>query len=140
MSLTSTLVGGGGTGIAFGPYGVGRGRPLKTNTAVFTGTIGSVSASALLARIDEARRKGVKLMTAMTGGHDQYLTDGVFDMAKWKAKMDAYNTPTIKQAVAAAVADGTLIGNSVMESRACLRCGRREYVGSEGHHDQGPGG
>jgi hypothetical protein len=51
----------------------------------------------------------------MTGGHEPYLTNGVFDMAKWKATMDTYNTPTLKQAVAAAVADGTIIGNSVMD-------------------------
>ncbi len=102
--------------IPFGPYGAwGETATLKTNTAVFTGSIGSVSASALVARIDEARSRGVKLMTAMTGGHDPYLTNGVFDMAKWKAKMDTYNTATIKQAVAAAVADGGLIGNSVMD-------------------------
>jgi hypothetical protein len=52
----------------------------------------------------------------MTGGaRANYLTDGVFDMAKWKAKMDQYNTPAIRSAVAAAVADGTIIGNSVMD-------------------------
>jgi len=102
--------------IPFGPYGAwSEAATLRTNTAVFTGAIGSVSATALVARINEARRKGVKLMTAMTGGHEPYLTRGVFDMAKWKAKMDTYSTPGIKQAVAAAVADGTLIGNSVMD-------------------------
>ena len=43
------------------------------------------------------------------------MTDGKFDLAKWRARMDTYNTPAIKQAVAAAVADGTIIGNSVMD-------------------------
>jgi hypothetical protein len=43
------------------------------------------------------------------------MTNGVFDMAKWRARMDTYNTPTIKAAIAAAVADGTIIGNSVMD-------------------------
>jgi hypothetical protein len=122
VTLTRSAGGGtpeptpGGRSISFGPYGAwAETASLKTNTAVFTGTIGSVSASALVGRIGEARRRGVALMTAMTGGHKPYLTDGVFDMAKWKAKMDTYNTPTIKQAVAAATADGTLIGNSVMD-------------------------
>jgi hypothetical protein len=121
--VTLSLAVGGGTpepvpgrSIPFGPYGAwGEAATLKTNTAVFTGSIGSVSANALVARINEARKKGVRLLTAMTGGHEPYLTNGVFDMAKWKARMDTYNTPTIKQAVAAAVADGTLIGNSVMD-------------------------
>jgi hypothetical protein len=103
-------------GIPFGPYGAWTGSAnLKTNMAAFTGSIGSVSAGALVSRINEARRKGVTLLTAMTGGHDPYLTNGVFDMGKWKATMDGYNTPTIRQAVADAVADGVLIGNSVMD-------------------------
>jgi hypothetical protein len=112
----ATTSGGGVSGIPFGPYGAWDGAAtLKTGTAVFTGGIGSVSASALVSRITEARRRRVELITAMTGGHDPYLTNGVFDMAKWKARMDTYNTPAIRQAVAAAVADGTLIGNSVMD-------------------------
>jgi hypothetical protein len=58
----------------------------------------------------------MKLILTMTGGgHQNYMTDGAFDIAKWQAKMDAYNTPTIEAAVAAAVADGTIIGNSVMD-------------------------
>jgi hypothetical protein len=36
-------------------------------------------------------------------------------MAKWKAKMNTFNTSTIKSAVAAAVADGTIVGNIVMD-------------------------
>jgi hypothetical protein len=115
VSLAVTSGGAGVAGIPFGPYGAWDGATLKTGAAIFTGSIGSVSASSLVSRIDEARRRGVKLMTAMTGGHDPYLTDGVFDMAKWKARMDTYNTPTLRQAVAAAVADGILIGNSVMD-------------------------
>jgi hypothetical protein len=56
----------------------------------------------------------------MTGGdHDQYksVIDGVyqFDMAKWRAKMNTYNTAEIKSAVAAGVADGTIVGNIVMD-------------------------
>ncbi|MFL5448201.1 MAG: hypothetical protein ACJ8AX_06615, partial [Gemmatimonadales bacterium] len=34
---------------------------------------------------------------------------------KWQAKKDTYNTPAIRAAEAAAVADGTNIGNSVMD-------------------------
>jgi hypothetical protein len=55
-------------------------------------------------------------MLNMTGGHhDRYMTDGVFDFEKWKAAIDAYNTAAIRQAVADAVADGTIVGNSVMD-------------------------
>ena len=127
------IPGSGARSIPFGPYGAwAEAATLRTNMAVFTGAIGSVSPSALVARINEARRRGVNLMTAMTGGHKPYLTNGVFDMAKWKAKMDAYNTPAIKQAVAAAVADGTLIGNSVMDEPHVKGLGDGNTWGPEG--------
>jgi hypothetical protein len=52
----------------------------------------------------------------MTGGsHEQYKTNGAFDLVKWQAVMNRYNTPEIRAAVAAGVADGTIIGNSVMD-------------------------
>jgi hypothetical protein len=52
----------------------------------------------------------------MTGGaRANYLTNGVFDMAKWQARMKAFDTPEIRQAVARAVSEGVLIANSVMD-------------------------
>ena len=52
----------------------------------------------------------------MTGGaHNLYKTAGVFDLAKWQAAMDAYNTQAIRDAIAEGVADGTIVGNSVMD-------------------------
>jgi hypothetical protein len=79
-------------------------------------TIQGVSPSNIVSRLGAARAVKAGLMLNMTGGnHEKYMTDGVFDYAKWKAAMDAYNTPTIRQAIAAAVADGTIVGNSVMD-------------------------
>nr|MBA3445209.1 PKD domain-containing protein [Gemmatimonadales bacterium] len=49
------------------------------------------------------------------GSHDKYKTDGKFDLAKWQAVMDAYNTSAIKTAVAEGVADGTIVMNNVMD-------------------------
>ena len=78
----------------------------------------------ILTRIDAARAKGLKLVLAMTGGSpDRYTTDGRFDLEKWKhgnplfagAGMDGYDTNPIKTAVAQAVADGIILGNSVMD-------------------------
>jgi hypothetical protein len=70
----------------------------------------------ILIRLADARRRNVKVLMNMTGGsHSNYMTNGVFDMAKWRAKMDLYNTPAIKAAVAEGVADGTILGNSVMD-------------------------
>jgi hypothetical protein len=58
----------------------------------------------------------MKMVIAMTGGgRANYLTDGVFDMAKWQARVDRFNRPAIREAVAQAVSEGILIGNSVMD-------------------------
>jgi len=103
-------------GIPFGPFDAWDATGLKPNTDVFTASIGSTNPSNILRRISAARAKGVKLILTMTGGsHQNYLSGGVFDMAKWQRRMDAYNTPPIQSAIAAAVADGTIIGNSVMD-------------------------
>ena len=70
----------------------------------------------MVSHIQAARSKGVRLLLVMTGGsHDKYKTDGVFDQAKWQAAMDKFDTQSIRDAVAAGVADGTIIGNSVMD-------------------------
>ena len=104
------------SGIPFGPFAAWNATGLKVNTEVFTASIGSINPDNILERIAIARDKRMKLILTMTGGaHQNYLTDGVFDMVKWQAKMDDYKTPTIIAAVAAAVADGTIIGNSVMD-------------------------
>jgi hypothetical protein len=78
----------------------------------------------ILALIDKARANNRKIVTAMTGGaHSWYITNGKFDMNKWKhgdpavfgTGMDGYNTPAIKEAVAQAVADGVILGNVIMD-------------------------
>jgi hypothetical protein len=78
----------------------------------------------ILTRIDAARAKGLKLVLTLTGGaHDRYITDGRFDLEKWKhgnplyrgSGMDGYDTEAIKTAVAQAVADGVVLGSSVMD-------------------------
>jgi hypothetical protein len=116
VTVTTPLGSGTPTGIPYGPYGAWNFAELKPNTEVFTGSIGSVNAGVIIDRINTARTKGNRLILAMTGGaHEKYLTNGVFDPAKWEATMNTYNTAAIKTAVAAAVADGTIIGNSVMD-------------------------
>jgi hypothetical protein len=105
-----------GSGIPFGPYNAWDGTTLKSNTGEFTAAIGAVTSSNILAQITEARSKHKRLVLAMTGGgHQNYMTDGVFDYSKWKARMDSFNTPEIRDAVAKAVADGTIVGNNVMD-------------------------
>ena len=90
-----------GAGVSGGPY---------------TMTLDPYTASTILDKLAEARSKGYGVLMNMTGGsHSNYMTDGYFDMAKWKARMDSFNTREIRAAVAQGVADGTIIGNSVMD-------------------------
>ena len=103
-----------GVGIPFGPSGSML--TATTQVAPFTMTVQGVTPSNILSYLAKARYSKSKVSLNMTGGHhDKYMTNGRFDMAKWTAAMDAYNTPAIKQAVAEAVADRTIVGNSVMD-------------------------
>jgi PKD repeat protein len=105
-------------GTPFGIFGMWT-SPTATQisgVAPFTASHDDEEPTGLVRQIDAARSKGVHLIFAMTGGsHDRYKTDGVFDLGKWQAAMDAYNTPAIRTAVAQGVADGTIIGNSVLD-------------------------
>jgi hypothetical protein len=105
-----------GTGIPFGPSGnVLNG---TTETTPFTMLIQGVSPSSIVSYLATARAGRIRLELNMTGGkHELNFAPGGhrFDLPTWKKRMDAYNTPTIRQAVAAAVADGIIVGNSVMD-------------------------
>jgi len=82
----------------------------------FTGSIGNTDPTGLVTQLSSARQMGLHLVLFMTGGdHLNYITNGTFDLAKWKARMDQFNTATIKSAVAAGVKDGTIVGNSLMD-------------------------
>jgi hypothetical protein len=104
------------SGIPVGLLNMWRGTQLLDHSEIFTMTFGGETPQTLVARLSIARERGIRMVTAMTGGgRANYLTDGVFDMAKWRARMDRYNTPAIREAVAVAVSEGVLIGNSVMD-------------------------
>jgi hypothetical protein len=105
-------------GVPFGLDGIWT-SPTATRSsgvAAFTASRDYEAPSELIVHIDAARAKGIRLLLLLTGGsHDRYKTDGVFDMAKWTAAVDKFDTPAIRDAIAAGVADGTIIGNSVMD-------------------------
>jgi hypothetical protein len=117
ITITTPLGSGPGTGIPYGPFGLWNSYSgLDWAPVPFTTSQNYTSPETLLAQIATARQLNQKLVLAMTGGaHSNYITNGVFDLAKWTARMDQYKTPEIKSAVAAGVADGTIIGNSVMD-------------------------
>lgn len=105
-------------GIPFGVYNLWTSTTTtrSSGAAAYTASHDFVPAAEIVAQIAAARAHGVRLVLAMTGGsHDRYTTNGVFDLAKWQAAMDEFDTPAIRDAVAEGVADGTVIGNSVMD-------------------------
>jgi PKD repeat protein len=104
------------SGIPYGSSDLWKGTTLVWGPAPFTTSNNYTDAVTVVRQIDAARAIKQKLILNMTGGaHARYKTDGKFDLAKWKAVMDTYDTPAIKAAVQAAVADGTVIVNLVMD-------------------------
>ncbi|HEY8257364.1 MAG TPA: hypothetical protein VIG08_06880 [Gemmatimonadales bacterium] len=101
-------------GVPFGSFGLLSN--AGANQAAANLSIDGYSSGTIVSRLAQARTKGMHVLMNMTGGdHKNYISDGHFDMARWQAKMNSYNTPTIRAAIAQAVADGTIIGNSVMD-------------------------
>jgi len=78
----------------------------------------------IISRIGTARAGGYKIMIEMPGGSHSNETsallsviDGVlqFDEGKWRAIVDQFNTPEIRQAIADGVRDGVIIGDVIMD-------------------------
>jgi hypothetical protein len=111
-----------GTGL---PYGFYRLLLNTSDPGVLTLSAESNSPSTIATRIDYARQRGVHMMLAMTGGSHTAANPGCclsvingvlqFDHAKWTATLQKFNTTAIKQALAVGVADGTIIGATVMD-------------------------
>jgi hypothetical protein len=106
----------GQTGRVGVPFGVSGVLTAGVGAAPFTMSLDGYNAGSVLARLADARAANVGVLMNMTGGdHNNYITNGAFDLGKWKAKVDTYGTPAIKSAIATAVATGTIVGNSVMD-------------------------
>jgi len=104
------------SGIAFGPYGLyATVTEFKANAGPFTGSIENSFANSIVQRISAARQQQHRIVLAMTAGSNEYITNGKFDLSKWKSRMNTFNTTTIKKAVADAVADGTVVGNKLID-------------------------
>jgi hypothetical protein len=113
IAITQPLGSGSAVGIAYGAFGLMLAgvTPPSMNLS-----LDGYQPYNIISRIDAARANRMHLVLAMTGGgHSNYMTNGVFDRSKWNAKMDLFNTPEIRTAVAGGVADGTIIGASVMD-------------------------
>jgi hypothetical protein len=104
------------SGIAFGPFWLWDHSTVVDGPEPFTASINFTDVFVVLGQIGAARAMNQRLMLAMTDDSTEYYkTDGKFDLAKWKWHMDRYRTAEIQAAVAGGVADGTIIGNSVID-------------------------
>ncbi|MEO8089664.1 MAG: hypothetical protein ABI703_05145 [Gemmatimonadales bacterium] len=104
-------------GVPFGPYNIMNSYTTYAwGPAPFTVSLnGNTGPGGVVQQIQAARNKGQKLMLSLTDGRRSYqITNGKFDMAKWKLRMDGYNTTAIKAEVARGLADGTIIGNATI--------------------------
>jgi len=112
------------TGIPYGPFGLWKMTTLKWGPEPFTASHNFINADSLVLQINAARNKGQRLVVAMTGGAaEQYTTDGQFDMTKWKNVMNTYRKSALKKAVAAAVSDGTIIGDMLIDEPEVVKWG-----------------
>jgi hypothetical protein len=103
-------------GVPFGPFALWNDAQLKPTAVAFTASQNYVSPENVVRLIANARDAGQKVILVLTGGAPkQYSTNGAFDLAKWEARIDQYNTTPIRDAIAAGVADGTVLGNSLMD-------------------------
>lgn len=103
-------------GIPYGPIGLWTMNKLNWGPKPFTGSMNFTNADTLVLQINAARNKGQRVIVAMTGGpSSRYTTNGQFDLTKWKNTMNTFNKSALKTAVAAAVSDGTLIGNTMID-------------------------
>lgn len=98
---------------AFGPFGMYR----DPNAAKgFTAGLSYADPEGLVALLAKLRANQQRAFLALTGGaHRQYITNGKFDLAKWKAGTARYNTPALKAALESGVADGTILGYNMLD-------------------------
>jgi hypothetical protein len=112
------------SGIPYGPFGLWKMTTLKWGPEPFTASHNFINADSLVLQINAARSKGQRLVVAMTGGAtEQYTTDGQFDLTKWKNVMNTYKKSALKRAVTAAVSDGTIIGNLLIDEPEVAKWG-----------------
>ena len=112
----SALLSAGPPGVPFGPFGLWHGaQPMETSIP-FTASQNFTSPETVIPMIANARAAKQTLILALTGGAEsKYSTDGAFDLTKWERRIDQYNTGPIREAIAAGVADGTVLGNSLLD-------------------------
>jgi len=105
------------TGRGYGPFGLMSGYTAwDFGPAPFTASLQSDDPTGVVKRINFARQNNHRLVLFISSAkHAYYITNGHFDFTKWKNAVNQFNTGTIRTAIAAAVADGTVIGGNMMD-------------------------
>jgi hypothetical protein len=105
-------------GVPFGPFSAwSNNTEPRANTEVFSMGVYSEQPENIVERLTNAAALG-KLMVPMitSGNHDLYKdAAGNFEYAKWKARVDLFNTSAIKTAVTQAFNNGTLLGFNMLD-------------------------
>jgi PKD repeat protein len=123
-----------GEGRPFGPFNLLIGVESKETVGVqhFNLDHSYASPSNLVRRIEYARRTNMRLATTIPGNsHSPWIVNGRFNETLWNAGVDSFNTTANRAAVAAAVADGTIPFNSMIDEPT---------HSSWGDYFDGPGG
>jgi concanavalin A-like lectin/glucanase superfamily protein len=113
----------GAIGVPFGPDGAwSLSQPTEPapNTSVFSMGATAEQPNNIVNRLEHAAEIGKKALLMITGGgHNNYKTPadatGHFDYAKWKARVNLFNTSAIKTAVTDAFNNGTLVGFNMLD-------------------------
>lgn len=104
------------SGVPYGPTDLFRYSWDTPAVRGFSGGLLYASPKGILKLLNGMKRHNVRAFLKMTGEPQKtYMTRGKFDFYKWKKATAKYNTPTIRRAIAAAVADGTLLGYSMID-------------------------
>jgi hypothetical protein len=108
----------------FGPVGLWNSpTTVSWGPKPFTFSQNSNNPSSLVTQISAARSMGQRLVLALSASNSNNTTGGRFDFAKWKSHINAYNTTAIRNAIAAGVSDGTIIGNMLLDEPETKRWG-----------------
>jgi hypothetical protein len=113
------------SGIPYGPTSLwANATTLSAGASPFSGSQVNVEPNNVTTVISTARSKGQRIILAMTGGSaKQFLSNGKFDVNKWKSAMAKFNTTTIRNAIAQAVSDGIVVGNTMMDEPETVKWG-----------------
>jgi len=113
------------SGIPYGPTSLwANATTLSAGSAPFNGSQVSVGPGSILTAIATARTKSQRIILAMTAASaTTFLTNGKFDVTKWKSQMSRFNTASIRNGIAQAVSDGVVLGNMMMDEPETVRWG-----------------